>query len=322
MRRGSDLSGGGRCMILCCGEALIDMIPAGSAGEGGRLLRPTPGGAVFNTARALGRLGVRAGYFGGLSADFLGRMLRGALAESAVDTALAPIFERPTTLSFVRMEDGQARYAFYDENTAGRMLSPADLPELSAEVHALFFGGISLVAEPCGSAFEALLAREAGRRLIVLDPNIRPGFITDETAYRARLARMIARADILKLSDEDLAWLAGSDDPAAARAFLEAGPALVVLTRGGAQALAFTKAGEGRAFPPEVEIADTIGAGDTFNAGLLAALEGQGALAGRAGLEGLGAEGSSRALHFACRAAALSVTREGADPPWAHELAG
>ncbi len=309
-------------MILCCGEALIDMLPAGGDDTGGMLLRPVPGGAVFNTARALGRLGVRAGYFGGLSSDCHGDMLREALACAGVDASLAPIADRPTTLAFVQVRNGQARYVFYDENTAGRMLSPADLPALPAEAGVLFFGGISLAAEPCGSAFEALLVCEAGRRLIMLDPNIRPAFIRDERAYRARLARLIARVDILKISVEDLAWLAGSDAPEAARAFLDAGPALVVLTRGGAQAMAFSRAGLARAAPPRVEIADTIGAGDTFNAGLLAALAGQGALAGRAELEGAGAQGLRRALHHACRVAALSVTREGADPPRAHELAG
>ncbi|MGR3586821.1 MAG: PfkB family carbohydrate kinase, partial [Pseudooceanicola nanhaiensis] len=128
--------------ILCCGEALIDMIPGG----GGYV--PHTGGAVFNTAIALGRLGARAGMLTGLSRDMFGAMLEAELAASGVDTELVIRSDRLTTLAFVQRTEGKARYTFYDENSAGRMISADDLPELPEDVGTLFFGGISLVVEP------------------------------------------------------------------------------------------------------------------------------------------------------------------------------
>ena len=198
-------------MILCCGEALIDMLPRQSP-DGEATFAPHAGGAVFNTSVALGRLGQPTGFFSGLSTDMFGKVLTDALTASNVDATLAVRVPRPTTLAFVELVDGQARYAFYDENTAGRMLYRDDLPELPNGINAMFFGGISLAAEPCGTAFEAMMLRDAPTRVTMIDPNIRPGFITDEAAYRGRLARMIAVADIVKLSDEDLHWLSGPDD--------------------------------------------------------------------------------------------------------------
>ncbi|MDJ1016280.1 MAG: carbohydrate kinase, partial [Paracoccaceae bacterium] len=200
-------------MILCAGEALIDMLPRTTeAGEDA--FAPYPGGAVFNTAIALGRLGAPVGFFSGLSTDLFGQMLEQSLAASGVESGLAHRSDKPTTLAFVKLTDGQASYAFYDENTAGRMLSAEDLPVLDGNTGAVFFGGISLVVEPCAAAYEALCAREAALRVIMLDPNIRPGFIHDEAAYRARIGRMIGMADIVKVSDEDLAWIMGEGDPA------------------------------------------------------------------------------------------------------------
>ena len=171
-------------MILCCGEALIDMLPRTStAGE--PAFSPYAGGAVFNTAIALGRLGVPAGFFSGLSSDLFGIQLKEALAASHVDTAYAHVSPRPTTLAFVRLKDGQATYTFYDENTAGRMLTVDDLPVLGDDVEAMLFGAISLISEPAGSAYEALMARERQGRVMMLDPNIRPNFIPDKAARAA-----------------------------------------------------------------------------------------------------------------------------------------
>jgi len=226
----------------------------------------------------------------------------------------------------VKLVEGHASYAFYDENTAGRMLSPADLPDLPAEVRALFFGGISLVAEPCGSAYEALCRREAGARLVMIDPNIRPGFIADEPAYRARLARMIALADIVKLSDEDLTWLEGSTDlDAMAQAVLARGPKLLFVTEGAKGAHGFSV--RDRVFAPSrrVTVADTVGAGDTFNAGVLAALDRAGILAQDGALAKEAVATADAGLIRACldlgvAAAAITVSRAGANPPWASEL--
>ncbi|MVX48386.1 carbohydrate kinase, partial [Rhodobacter sphaeroides] len=265
-------------MILCCGEALIDMLPRETtAGEAA--FAPYAGGAVFNTAIALGRLGAPAGFFSGLSTDLFGVQLAETLAASQVETDLCARSDRPTTLAFVRLTNGQASYAFYDENTAGRLLAPADLPALPDRVSTLFFGGISLVNEPAAATYEALMAREAPRRVTMLDPNIRPGFIADAAAYRARIGRMIALADILKLSDEDLHWLEGPGQILSlARGLLARGPKLVLVTEGAVGARAVTATEDRFCAATPVQVADTVGAGDTFNAGVLAALHEAGAL--------------------------------------------
>jgi len=306
-------------MILCCGEALIDMLPRWT-GEGEAAFAPHAGGAVFNTAIALGRLGAPAGLFTGLSTDLFGEVLADALAASGVDLSLAVRSSRPTTLAFVKLAKGQASYAFYDENTAGRMLRPADLPPVPKRVSAMFFGGISLVSEPCATAYEALMTREAGRRLMMIDPNIRPGFITEEHGYRARIGRMLALADIVKLSDEDLRWLEGPGETATlATRLLDQGPKVVFITEGAQGARAFTRSEEVFVPAAKVKVADTVGAGDTFNAGALAALVGTAGMT-KATLADIGRDALATALDLGVRAAAVTVSRPGANPPWAEEL--
>ncbi|NIY97565.1 carbohydrate kinase [Salipiger sp. HF18] len=281
-------------MILCCGESLIDMLPR-TASTGEPAFAPVAGGAVFNTAIALGRLGAPAGYFGGLSTDLFGAVLETALTASRVDFTLSVRSQRPTTLAFVTLTDGHAQYAFYDENTAGRSLTEADLPHLGDETEALFFGGISLVSEPAADTYAALCA-QAGERLVMMDPNIRPSFITDPERYRARLAQMLARADVVKISDEDMAWLGTT--PAE---LIAGGAALVLETRGAAGVLA-------------------VGAGDTFNAGFLAGLWRDGLLS-RASLRAAPLEALQPAIALGAKAAAVTVSRAGANPPWDTELA-
>ncbi|PKP75268.1 MAG: carbohydrate kinase [Alphaproteobacteria bacterium HGW-Alphaproteobacteria-6] len=308
-------------MILSCGEALIDMLPRQST-IGEPAFAPHAGGAVFNTAIALGRLGATSGFLSGISTDLFGEMLTAVLAGSKVDSSLCIRSARPTTLAFVRLVDGQASYAFYDENTAGRMICPDDLPALPDSVRALFFGGISLMVEPGGATYEALMTREAGSaRVLMIDPNIRPGFIADEAAYRARIARMIGMAEIVKLSDEDLSWLEGPGEVASlAQGLLARGPKAVFVTEGATGAHGFTA--RHSAFVPaqKVTVADTVGAGDTFNAGVLAALDRAGVLS-RDGLAALREADLVAALDLGVRAAAVTVSRAGANPPWAHEIA-
>ncbi|MEP9370954.1 carbohydrate kinase [Mesorhizobium sp. KR1-2] len=307
-------------MILCCGEALIDMLPREStAGE--PAFSPYAGGAVFNSAIALGRLGVPVEFFSGLSSDLFGQQIRGVLASSNVGSRYADISARPTTLAFVRLNDGHATYTFYDENTAGRMLSEADLPVLDDEIGAMLFGAISLIPEPSGSAYEALMRREHGRRVTMLDPNIRPGFISDHEKHRARIERMIAMADIVKLSDEDLAWFGhAGDQEETVRNWLSSGPKLVVVTHGAAGAIGYSRHHTVSVTPKAVTVVDTVGAGDTFNAGLLASLHDQGALT-KARLEALSEEEIQAALELGAQAAAVTVSRAGANPPWRHEIA-
>jgi fructokinase len=304
-------------MILSCGEALIDMLPRETeAGEAA--FAPYAGGAVFNTAIALGRLGAPSAFFSGLSSDLFGDILRASLEESKVDSTPAHISDRPTTLAFVTLKGGQASYAFYDENTAGRMLSEENLPDISPE--AAFFGGISLVVEPCGTAYETLQAWQAERTVTMIDPNIRTSFISEETSYRQRIERMMARADIVKLSDEDLHWLRGEGDiDTLAHEVLETGPSLVLITRGSEGATGYTARDEIKVAANPVKVADTVGAGDTFNAGVLASLHAAGVLR-KDILPTLGVDVIGEAISLGVRAAAVTVSRAGANPPWADEL--
>lgn len=306
-------------MILCCGEALIDMLPRTStAGEAA--FAPYAGGAVFNSAIALGRLGVPTEFFSGLSTDLFGDQIRRVLAESGVGTRHAALSPRPTTLAFVRLDDGHATYTFYDESTAGRMLSENDLPALGDEIDAMLFGAISLIPEPCGSAYEALMRRERGRRVVMLDPNIRPGFIADRDAHLARMQRMIAMADIVKLSDDDLAWFGETGDVAeVAGRWLARGPQLVIVTGGSKGATAYGRTGPVTVESVKVDVVDTVGAGDTFNAGVLASLHGQGLLT-KPAVAALSEDAIRAAISLGARAAAITVSRAGANPPWREEL--
>lgn len=300
-------------MILCCGEALIDMLPRETtAGE--QAFAPYAGGSVFNTAIALGRLGVETGFLSGLSTDLFGQILTETLAASKVNSDLAIRSDRPTTLAFVTLTDGHAKYAFYDENTAGRMITPDNLPEIPGEITALFFGGISIPPDPCGATYEALMLREATTRVTMIDPNIRPGFITDEVGFRARMTRMLGAADIVKISDEDLDWL-GLD----VATLLQGGARLVCLTEGAKGVTAHYAGGTLSVPANKVEVVDTVGAGDTFNAGLLAGLARAGLLT-KDGLAGLTEAQLKPALELGAAAAAVTVSRAGANPPWSHEL--
>lgn len=306
-------------MILCCGEALIDMLPR-TASTGETAFAPYVGGAVFNTAIALGRLGAPSAFFSGLSDDLFGSQLKEALEASKVDLRHVCFSERPTTLAFVHLTNGHATYTFYDENTAGRMLTEADLPVLDDQVQALHFSCISLIPEPCGSTYEALMRREHAGRVMMLDPNIRPGFIRDKPSHIERMRRMIAMADIVKLSDEDLAWFgeSGTHDEIAAR-WLGLGPKVVVLTHGAKGAVGYTKDARIDVPARSVAVADTVGAGDTFNAGILASLHDAGLL-DKSKIASLGEQDLHAALDFAMGAAAVTVSRPGANPPWRHEL--
>lgn len=306
-------------MIVCCGEALIDMLPrVGKKGE--PCFAPYAGGAVFNTAIALGRLGVPVEFFSGLSSDLFGNQIREVLAESKVGTNFAVMSARPTTLAFVRLTDGSATYTFYDENTAGRMLSENDLPRLSDDVQAMLFGAISLIPEPCGNAYEALMRREHFSRVMMLDPNIRPDSIPDREKHASRLRRMMAMADIVKLSDDDLEWFGetGTHDEVARR-WLQLGPKLVIITGGAKGAEGFSRGHKVSIPSRRVAVVDTVGAGDTFNAGVLASLHEQNLLTKDA-LISLTPQAMETALSLGAQAAAVTVSRAGANPPWRHEL--
>ena len=306
-------------MILCCGEALIDMLPRTST-LGEDAYAPYAGGAIFNTAIALGRLGVPTGFFTGLSDDMMGDILRKTLGESGVDYSYCATLSRPTTVAFVKLVHGHATYAFYDEGTAGRMITEAELPALGDDCEALHFGAISLIPEPCGSTYEALLKREHDKRVISLDPNIRPGFIKDKDAHMGRIRRMAAMADIVKFSDEDLAWFGlEGDEDTLARHWLHHGAKLVVVTRGAEGAVGYT-ADHKVVVPSErVTVVDTVGAGDTFDAGVLASLKMQNLLT-KGQVAKLDEHQIAKVLALGAKAAAVTVSRAGANPPWAKEI--
>lgn len=306
-------------MIVCCGEALVDMLPRTIGNEGEGYL-PVAGGAVFNTAITIGRLGESAGFFTGLSTDMFGQLIEQSLEQSNVDARFSKRQDLPTTLAFVKLTDGHAEYAFYDENSAGRMLQTADLPQFSDEVEALHFGAISLIPEPCGSTYQALMMREAGSKVISFDPNIRPGFISDEQAYRRRMEQMLSLSDIIKVSDEDLAWLMPNvlfEDAAAA--LLKLGASIVLMTKGSEGVEAITHQGKLVVPAQKAQVIDTVGAGDSFNGGLLVGLKQQHLLS-KSALRNISLPALEEALSLAVRVAAVTVSRAGANPPWANEL--
>ena len=308
-------------MILCCGEALIDMLPT-LMPKGQTSFVPHSGGAVLNTAIALGRLGAPVSLMTGLSNDMFGDQLQRDLAASNVERDYLISTQRPTTLAFVQLIDGHAKYAFFDENSAGRLLTVADMPPASENISALFFGGISLVSEPGADAYLSYAQRESATRVVMLDPNIRPAFIQDEDAYRARLDQMLAVTDILKASDEDIAWMCPGtaqlpDQVARLKAM---GPNCVIVTKGSRGAEAYLANGDHIFVKAQkATVVDTVGAGDTFNAGVLAKLQGSGSLT-KAQIGSLDQETWTNALRYAGSAAAITVSRSGANSPWLQEL--
>lgn len=314
-------------VIVVGGEALIDLVPLA---EPPGALAPRPGGGPYNTALALGRLGERVAFCSRVSADGFGESLLAGLRAAGVDLSLVQRGPEPTTLAVPSLApDGSAAYRFYVEGTADRLFSLP--PSLPPGVRALALGTCSLVLEPGASAYEALLRRESGRGLLtLLDPNIRPALITDPGAYRERFLRMLPYVSVLKLSEEDAAWLGGRISD-----WLAAGPSAVVLTRGAAGLTAWTREGaEHTVAARPVTVADTIGAGDTVNAALLHRLAGTGAggpdgvrrHVDRQGVDRQGVDWQGvdwpDVLAYAARAAALTCTRAGAEPPYATELSG
>jgi fructokinase len=313
-------------MILCCGEALIDMVPSGDA------YRPCPGGSPYNSAVAIGRLGVPVSFIGRLSRDFFGDALVARLRENGVGTELIARSDQTTTLAFVKLAHGEEpQYAFYTEGSADRSLSPRDLPErLPAEASCILFGSISMTMEPIASTIEALVQRESADLVVSLDPNVRPVMIRDKESYVRRLEGWIAASTIVKISgaDMDFVYPRLSRDEALQRV-LSLGPALVVTTLGKEGALAIGKRGGSsslagslfRATAPvyDVEVVDTIGAGDTFHAGFLSWLEMNGKMS-RAAISALTEAELAEALSFANLAASLVCAKRGAEPPTLAEM--
>ena len=306
-------------MFLVCGEALWDLFAV--EGGGGLSFDARVGGSPFNVAVGLARLGQGAGLFTGLSTDRLGERLLAALEAEGVATSALVRRENPSTISLVDLgADGSPRYAFYGEGAADRSVITDDLPALGPETWGLHAGSYSLAVEPVGATLLALFERERGRRLLTLDPNVRLTIQPDLAIWLDRLEKFLACADVVKVSEEDLGLLhPGRALEDVAQDWLAKGPALVVITRGAEGAVAFGPAGRIETPGRRVEVVDTVGAGDTFQAALIAGLSERGATA-RAAVEALDRQEISALLAFAVQAAAITCSRRGADLPRRAEL--
>jgi fructokinase len=302
-------------VIVVCGEALIDLVPAGGGQQ-----RGIPGGGPFTTARALARLEVPTQFLGHLSRDAFGDELRDLLAADGADMAITSFGPEPTTMALADVNpDGHAAYRFVSDGTSAPNLTATMVPaSFGSDVNALHVGTLGLVFEPIATTLAALVDREHGRRLIMVDPNIRPSAVHDTVGYRARLGRIIAQSTIVKASDADLAWLFPElDRMTAVRALLARGPRLVVVTLGPEGALGVCADAEVRVLAPAVRVVDTIGAGDAFGGALLAWLHDHGRLSRDLRLD---RDDLHAALEFACLVASITCTRPGADPPWRTEV--
>ena len=326
-------------MILSCGEALIDMVPVQIPGRGNGFL-PCPGGSPYNTAIAIGRLGVPVRFLSRLSTDFFGEILVNWLIKNNVGIDLIPCTDQNSTLAFVKLEKGkEPQYIFYTEGTADRSFSPEDLPQkLPPEIRCILFGSVSMTMEPSASTIEALIAqssivREGGknsntiddRPIISLDPNVRPFMIRDKSAYVRRFEGWVASATIAKISEADFDFIypdLGLEK--SLKKILGMGPRLALTTLGPKGALALLRKDNGsilRVSAPVVDlpVVDTIGAGDTFHGAFLSWLELNGKMSHPV-LEALTEAELYDALFFANRAASLVCSRQGADPPTLKEV--
>jgi fructokinase len=300
-------------VVVVAGDALIDLTPTRTV-RGHLAYEPHPGGSCLNVAVGLGRLGVPTAFLARLSHDAFGQMLRTQLADSGVQPTYFIDTDDLTTLAAVHLRGGQPTYTFHAENAADRGLLPEHLRPLP-EGAALHLGSIALVLEPVASTLEGLLRREAGRRIVSLDPNVRPGLIVDRVRYLDRFEGWMRLVDILKMSTEDLAWLYPRTPEAEVRAaWHAAGVPLVLVTHGEHGAVASTPLGSASLEAPQVAVVDTVGAGDAFTSGVLTHLHDRGLLV-RDALRTLDASALIELLQAACLVAADTCTRAGAEPP-------
>ena len=305
-------------MILVCGEALIDLFVGESLGMG-LGARAATGGSPFNVAVGLARLGAPTGFLGGISTDRFGRLLADTLAREGVETRFLKRSARPTPLVVVSPDaGGQPSYVFHIHDCAERDLTSADLPAEAFD--AIVLGSYALAVEPVGSALLALAERAAGSTVVSLDPNLRPSIVGDLEAWRQRFDRFVRTASIVKLSREDLVAAYGQTDPAVlAAGWFPLGVLLVVVTDGEKGVTAYHRDWTMHRPGRPVAVVDTVGAGDTFHAGLLARLAQQGLLS-RAALATLDAAALADLLDYAGTAASITCTRRGADMPSAADV--
>jgi fructokinase len=302
-------------MLLSCGDALIDFLPVKSA-DGRDAIVPVVGGSCLNIAVGMARLGVAAGFVGGISSDMFGRMIADHARASGVELRYTTRSAHQSTLAFVRSVAGEPQYAFYDQGTASRNWTYRAGSIPFGEMAAVHVGSTTLIDE-AGAAQALAMVREARRSTTIsFDPNCRPGLVGDKAGYVARMAEFAAAADIIRMSDVDFDYLYGGNDYAGrAKSMIAAGASLVVVTRGARGVQAWHRqAGAVEAQAPKVNVVDTIGAGDSFHAALLYALHALGRIE-RDALKAASAGELHRALSFASICAAVTCGRAGADPP-------
>jgi fructokinase len=307
-------------MLLSCGDALIDFLPVKSV-DGRDAAVPVAGGSCLNIAVGMARLGAPAGFLGGISTDLFGRMIADHALASQVELRYATRSEHQTTLAFVRTVAGEPQYAFYDEATASRnwIYRCGSIP--FDEIEAIHVGSTTLVNDE-GAAQALAMIDDAGAPVTIsFDPNCRPALVRNKARYVDRMDAFAASADIVRMSDVDFEFLYGGDDYAGrAKSFMAAGASLVVVTRGiqGAQAW-HGRAGMVEVRAPMIDVVDTIGAGDSFQAALLFALRALGRISAEALIEMNPGE-LRRVLSFASVCAAFTCGRAGADPPRASDV--
>jgi fructokinase len=310
-----------RTFITSMGDCLIDFLPL-QPDDQTTGFRMYPGGSLLNVAVGIARLGPPVAFASKLANDYFGRYLRAYIDKNGIDTRYLATTEALSTLAFVTMEAKQASFAFYGDGTADTLMTMDDVPaSLFEETSILHVGSTSLLRGTTPDTIRATFEQIKGKALLSLDPNIRPQLVKDEAKYRALLQHLISLTDVLKLSDADLDWLLpGQSVETAMQTLIEQGPAIVIVTLGANGAAAIKKDEAILRIPGfAVEVNDTIGAGDTFCAGLLTALTDHNILT-RATLAEITAEQLRAILRFAAGAAALDCTREGADPPTRAEL--
>jgi len=305
-------------MIAVCGENLIDMVPSEHEPN---LFEACPGGCPYNSAIAAARLKVPTWFVGKTSNDFLGDKIVAKLRDSGVDISLLKRTDQAVTLAFVERDaSGNAKYAFYSADAADRFYYREELPPaLPSNCAFLLVGSISLMQEPSCSTILSLIEREHRRMMVSFDPNIRPTLIASKNEYRVRFEWVCARSAIVKASDSDLEWIYERPAEEAARIVLSLGPRLVALTKGERGASLLTRERRIDAPGMAVEVVDTIGAGDSFHAALLAGLGWLGVRESH-DIAALSSEQLSSVLRLATSVAALDCTRRGAEPPTLREL--
>jgi fructokinase len=314
---------GGSGVVAVAGEALVDFVPAGEPG----LFRAAPGGSPANVAVGLARLGVPTRMLARIADDLLGHRLRAHLDANGVDLSFVVRAAEPTSLAIVAVgPDGVVEYDFRVEGTADWQWRDHELDgALDGQVVALHAGSLALTMVPGADALQRLLARARRAMTVSYDPNCRPLLMGAPAAVLGRIETLVGLADVVKASADDLAWLLG-DRPVeqVAEAWLAKGPSLVVITLGpGGLVAASHQAGVLRRPGRAVEVVDTVGAGDTCMAALLAGLHRRGLLGAgrRAALQAVDAATLGELADEAVLAAAITCTRPGADPPTAAELA-